>query len=317
VRVPTRSVEVALGGPLEAASLGGAGGGPGRAFLPQVAQEGMSDPAQGEVRPGPMLPPVPTPSTPRMFFKKRKPSPEPQSARRNLRSEYRRELSKANLFEATLRSGGFPPLRVELIDLSIRGAGARVPNSDDRKYEKGDKVQLAITGMMRSEIKAEARIASVTPDGGGHVRIGFEFEQPERVSQQLDTFYLKHFNRRRDQRVSPAIDRRVPATLRIDGTEFKGILGDIAESGVSVVFSLADGERLPKAESGEIEFRLPGCETYTLSACLRHRTNTRERVILGIEFDKDDERLHKHATELSAFILKRAAEMALWDKHGR
>ena len=252
-----------------------------------------------------------------MFFKKRKTPPDPQSARRNLRSEYRRELTKANLFEATLRSGNFPPVRVELVDLSIRGAGARVPLPDDRKYEKGDRVELDITGMMRAEIKCAARIASVRPDRGGFVRIGFEFEQPEKVAGQLDTFYLKHFNRRRDQRVSPAIDRRVLATLRVEGVELKGSLGDVAESGVSIVLTLSDAERLPKSENGEIEFRLPGCANYKLNVCLRHRTLTRERLVVGVEFDKGDERLHKISSELCAFVVKRAAEMALWDKHGR
>ncbi|NUP98126.1 MAG: PilZ domain-containing protein [Planctomycetaceae bacterium] len=252
-----------------------------------------------------------------MFFKKRKTSPDPQSARRNLRSEYRRELTKANLFEATLRAGNLPPVRVELVDLSIRGAGARVPLNDDRKFEKGDKVELAITGMMRAEITAEARIASVKPDRGGFVRVGFEFQQPEKVAEQLDTFYLKHFNRRRDQRVSPAIDRRVLATLRVEGIELKGTLGDVAESGVALVLTLADGERVPKAETGEIEFRLPGCANYKLNVCLRHRTATRERLVVGLEFDKGDERLHKISTELTEFVAKRAAEMALWDKHGR
>jgi c-di-GMP-binding flagellar brake protein YcgR len=252
-----------------------------------------------------------------MFFKKRKPTPEPQSVRRNQRSEYRRELNKANLFEATLRAGSLSPVRVELIDLSIRGAGARVPVHDDRKYEKGDAVELAITGMMRAEVKVSARVASVRPEGGGWLRIGFEFQQPEKVSQQLDTFYLKHFNRRRDQRVSPAIDRRVLATLRVDGTEIKGTLGDVAESGVALVLTLADGERLPKSDTGEVEFRLPGCAAYKLNVCLRHRTTTRERVVVGLEFDKGDERLHKNAVELAEFVAKRAAEMALWDKHGR
>ncbi|MCY3000351.1 MAG: PilZ domain-containing protein [Planctomycetota bacterium] len=252
-----------------------------------------------------------------MFFKKRKPTPEPQSTRRNQRSEYRRELTKASLFEATLRAGSYPLVRIELIDLSIRGAGARVPIPDDSKYEKGDAVVISITGMLRAEVKATARIASVRPDGAGFVRLGFEFQQPEKVGQQLDTFYLKHFNRRRDQRVSPAIDRRVLATLRVDGTEIKGTLGDVAESGVALVLTLADGERLPKADNGEIEFRLPGCATYKLNVCLRHRTVTRERVVVGIEFDKGDERLHRNSTELAEFIAKRAAEMALWDKHGR
>lgn len=250
-----------------------------------------------------------------MFFKKKKATTEAE-ALRNQRAQYRKRNTKAQPLEASLRVPGWDPLRVELLDLSVSGAGVRVPFAQDRNLRVGDTVEIAIGSVMRDEIVTPARVANVSPDGPSHLRYGFAFLNVGNLYSQLDSFYARHFNRRRAPRVIPALDRRIQVVLRARGEELRVPLHDLSESGVGLTLSRDSAATIADQQQLELTFRLPGSSTeLTGSATIRHRTPMNHSVLIGVEFDFEASNgFQLHRAELREFVEQRAKEIEKWEK---
>ena len=251
-----------------------------------------------------------------MFFKKKPKVAEPTNVD-ELRSAYRKRNSKAQSLEATLNVTGWPSLRVELIDLSVRGAGVRVPFAQDRNLKIGDVVELIIGSMMRGEVITGARVSNLGPHGESHVRYGLEFLNLGNLYSQLDSFYSRHFNRRRHLRVLPSLDRKIHALLRWSGGELKVPVFDISASGLGVVLSKDSAARTAEITVFDLEFKLPGRdETLRGRATARHRSPLRNNVLLGLDFDLSAKSsLQAQVPAIRQFVEQRTAEMALWEKN--
>lgn len=250
-----------------------------------------------------------------MFFKKKKQTPTPQT-RAEQRAQYRKRAAKSQALEAWLRAPKWDALAVELVDLSLRGAGIRVPFVHDRNLKIDDVVEIAIGSMMRTEIVTAARIANVARDGESHVRYGLEFLNVNKLYAQLDSFYARHFNRRRHVRVLPSLERKVQARVRFGGEELTGNVFDISEQGLGLALTRDNAARLADIESFELVVKLPGIPTELSGKVhVKHRTALQNQSLIGLVFDEDAESGFVAARgELQSFVEKRAAEMSMWEK---
>ncbi len=252
-----------------------------------------------------------------MFFW-RKPAvpPTPPTALSDQRATYRRGNGGAQPLDLILRVAGLAPFRVELADLSAEGAGLRLPRFD-RILQVGERVELAICSGMRAEVVIAARVVGSRKDGQKHVRYGVEFLEAERTLAGLDPAYFRHFNRRRERRVPPSLDRRPVVHMRWGERTCEGLLCDLSEGGVAVS---GPADRLIGLEDltmVQLRFALPGlARPFELRACLRHRTRGRVRVQLGFEFDRADRAFEAREAELREFVQARVAEARTWDSPG-
>ncbi len=251
-----------------------------------------------------------------MFFKKKGPSPKASKTRAEQRAQYRKRNSKSQSLEATLRVPKWDPLRVELIDLSVRGACVRIAFAQDRNLKVDDVVELVLGSMMRSEVCTAARVANITRDGESHIRYGLEFLNINNLYAQLDSFYSRHFNRRRHMRVVPTLDRKVQVKARWAGEEVTGHVYDISQAGVGIVLSKDSSARVAEVAMLELTLKLPGFEEPLIGrAKVRHRTALNQNTLIGLEFELDDpEGFARHGEALAAFVERRVVEMSQWEK---
>jgi c-di-GMP-binding flagellar brake protein YcgR len=250
-----------------------------------------------------------------MFFKK-KPKAEDAVDPALKRAHYRKPNSKSQSLEASLRVAGWEPVRVELIDLSVQGAGVRVPFSKDRNRKAGDAVVVTIGTMMREDVVINARVANVNPDGKTHIRYGLAFTNLGELYSQLDGFYARHFNRRKHVRVIPGLDRRIHATLRWGEQELRVPVFDISEDGLGVTLSKDSAALIADVSKVEVAFKLPGAaEEIRGKATIRHRTANSDKFHVGLQLDTSEAGgFGPHVTAIRAFVEMRKAEIALWEK---
>lgn len=250
-----------------------------------------------------------------MFFKKKTPAPKP-ATRAEQRAQYRKRNSKSQSIEATLRVPKWEPLRVELVDLSVRGACIRIPFAQDRNLKVDDVVEISIGSMMRSEVHTAARVANIGREGESHLRYGLEFVNINNLYAQLDSFYARQFNRRRNARVVPTLDRKVQVKARWGSDEVSGHVFDISESGMGLVLTKDSSARVAEVEALDVTMRLPGIDVELSGrARIRHRASLNQHTLLGLEFDLETpEGFARFTTLLTEFVARRAAEMALWEK---
>jgi len=249
-----------------------------------------------------------------MFFKKK---PQSQSKSKSEgRAQYRKRNSKTSSLEAVLKAPKWKPLTVELMDLSVRGAGIRVPFAQDRNLNVNDVVEITIGSMMRDEVVTAARVANITRDGESHIRYGLEFLNINGLFSQLDNFYARHFNRRRHVRVLPSLDRKVQAKLRFAGEEITGNVFDVSESGLGIVLSKDNAARVADIQQFEICVKLPGMNGEMVGpAKVQHRSAMQSQTLLGLQFDVEDGGgFARYTGELRTFIAARSAEMSMWEK---
>jgi c-di-GMP-binding flagellar brake protein YcgR len=244
---------------------------------------------------------------------KAKPKSKPSSAEN--RAHYRKRSSKSQRLEAILKVEGWSPLTVELLDLTVRGAGVRVPFANDRNLKRGDIVELSIGAMMRDEIMTPARIANTQADGNSHIRYGLEFLNLGNLYSQLDAFYSRHFNRRRKPRVLPSLDRKISATLTWNGGELNVHVFDVSEAGIGLVLTKDSAARVLEIPRFNVKFKLPGTnEELKGPVTVKHRSPVQQHVLLGLIFDVEAaDGFAKHAAALRAFVEQRTREMAMWD----
>lgn len=252
-----------------------------------------------------------------MFFKRKKPKTEPTADKSNSRGQYRKRNSKSQPLEASLTVGGWDPLRVELLDLSVRGAAVRVPFTQDRNLKIDDVVQLTISSMMRTEVVSSARVANVSADGDSHIRYGLEFTNLAGLYSQLDGFYARHFNRRKHLRVLPSLDRRIHALLRYGSEELRVPVFDVSEGGLGLTLSKDGAARIADLREIDVEFELPGADApIVCRAQIRHRTPVKNNILVGLVFTTEGAKaIGERIADVRAFVAQRTAEIALWEKN--
>jgi c-di-GMP-binding flagellar brake protein YcgR len=247
------------------------------------------------------------------FHKKQKASVKRPS---DARAQYRKRPPKSVGLEATLRVSGWEPVKVELIDLSIRGAGIRVPFKSDRNLRIGDTVELTIGALMRSDVRTAARVVFAQADGESHVRYGLQFLNLGGLYSQLDTLYARVFNRRKHRRVMPTLDRRTHVMLTWNGGEIRAQMFDLSTHGIGVTLTRDGAARVAHISRFDLRFSLPGAaEVIGGPAEVRHRSAHKSQVLIGLAFDMEHTPgLAQHAEAIEAYVERREAEISRWEE---
>jgi c-di-GMP-binding flagellar brake protein YcgR len=203
-----------------------------------------------------------------------------------------------------------------LIDLSARGVGVAMSFASDPNLAPGDVVDVAISAMMRVAVETPARVANIGQARVGHVRYGLEFLNVGNLYSQLDAFYGRFFNRRRNARVRTAFDEVVRVEMSWAGGEHTARVYDVSERGMGLAVPADLSVSIDDGELISLRFRLRGSAT-SLEGLARVRSDVtlERRRVIGLEFDLEHPGgLSRHGAALREYVSTRAAQMEAWEQ---
>ena len=204
----------------------------------------------------------------------------------------------------------------ELIDVSVRGCGARFLFAKDPMLSAGDVVEIRISSERRDEVRTPVRVVYGVADGETHLRYGFQFINAGNLYGQLDDFYVRVFNRRRSPRVRPQLDEKIPVTLSWNRQELVSPVHELSAHGLGMILPQPEAFRLGKVDELRVEFSLPEVKKpFGGPARIRNRKPVLDKVFLGLEFDLDaPDGLGARQPELQEFVEQRAERLGAWEE---
>src|SRR5207253_1244485 len=120
------------------------------------------------------------------------------------------------------------------------GAGVYVTARTDPKLTVGDEVELRFEAESRSNaVRVHGRVMSAKIGLSG-VRYGLQFLRVADIHAQLDSFYARWFNRRKDVRVLPDLAHELRARLTCLGVDLDICIHDISMGGMGLLVSAGD-----------------------------------------------------------------------------
>jgi c-di-GMP-binding flagellar brake protein YcgR len=233
-----------------------------------------------------------------MFFRrKKKTGGESEEKGAEQRQTYRRSPGKNHALGVVMDSGGAYPFTGELIDLSAGGAGVHFGNERDPRLLEGDTAVLKFSSLVHAgEVRVDVKVVRAQGDDEEGYHYGFEFISSEQLFEQLDSFYFNYFNRRRNQRVRPALDRKFPMKVYWEGGNTDALANDLSIAGMSFVLSPIKAERVPVVEYFVLEFKVPKTSTVIETlARVRHRTKLEDGLLTGVELVPEDRELFEQS----------------------
>jgi hypothetical protein len=147
-----------------------------------------------------------------MFFFKQRPA-APQA---NRRETYRTLPEGVGELGVTVVGEGMSPLSAELVDLSLYGVGVRLQGSRHASLAAGELYEVRIGSQYHPEIATPAQLRGAHEEDGSW-RYGFEFVDVGGLYEQLDDFFVRHFNRRSNRRMRLTAEERIALTLSWEG----------------------------------------------------------------------------------------------------
>jgi hypothetical protein len=149
-------------------------------------------------------------------------------------------------------------------------------------------------------------------------RYGFEFIDLGGLYEQLDDFFVRYLNRRRDERIRLIGKERIPLAMEWPGGRRAVHISDVSKTGMG--FGLLPQD-LPALEEGArvgVRFRLPGqAAEHAGEAELSRLTLLADRFVLGLAFDFDDPGgLALRRAELDAYVDERLRLREAWNSLG-
>lgn len=250
-----------------------------------------------------------------MFFS-RKPKqqapPEPSDQRQLYRAKVDPEVLRA-----TVTREGHDPVQAGVVDLSLEGAGVEVPFHLDPEFEAGEIVELALRHAQDGwTVVVSARVEQLRSSGGANVHYGMIFLGMGGLYAQLEDILGRYFNRRRDERVQPHLDKDVMARLRQGGHRPRGPIQDLSVSGMCMTVDLVAAAPLKVGENLRVRFELPGCKVeFEGQARLLTRRRLGDKEFVSMEFDLEaGGTLAEHHADLKAYIAGRSEQMAAFSR---
>jgi hypothetical protein len=228
------------------------------------------------------------------------------------RTHYRATRGRLDKIGATVFLPSGEPVRCEFCDASTRGASVRVL-LEHAYMGVGDAVELEVTAPDQHSVRTPARIVSSRQDGDRHIRYGFEFINLGNLYAQLDEFYARWFNRRRDHRGPAELDARTPVRLSWSGHFLQVSINELSRGGLGLALTPEQAVLLERIDEVELAFQLPGCEAMSGTAHVRHRTPLESRVLVGLEFELDSPLgFSRHCAALAEYLEERDRKRATW-----
>jgi hypothetical protein len=217
-----------------------------------------------------------------MFFGRRK-----RSRPGDRRSLYRSRVLNPEQLTAHVVTPSRGFVSVEVVDMSIRGVGLRVPFEHDPELSAGDLVEVQIACDKEGwTISTPAQARQRHQPDERHIQYGFEFVNTGDLYAQLEDALGRYFNRRRSPRVRPADDAQPKVRLHCGTHRTTGTLNDLSVLGMSVIVPHVAAAQLEVGDEVELSFTLPeGRGPLEGSGFVRHRRRMGPNDLVGIEFD--------------------------------
>ena len=233
-----------------------------------------------------------------------------------LREHYRRAPGKKHPLGLTVQVAGQAPLQAKLKDLSAGGAGVHFDPQRDPKLEVGHEAVLSFISLSSGhQIVAPATVMSVRgAEAEGHT-YGFQFKDVPGLFAQLDSYFVRFFNRRKALRVLPALGKRLPIQAQVGGEVVKVPVNDISWMGIGFLLEPAAAERFLEVDAFVAEFSLPKLQGQIQATVqLVHKTLTGSKVLFGGYFlEAGDSKFDPARKLLNEYVKAREADMARWD----
>jgi hypothetical protein len=201
-----------------------------------------------------------------------------------------------------------PPVAVELLDMNIQGAGLSMPfhlaptTASDQYYELT--VSHARDGWRVSTFSRVTRVQKLDEQ---RVHVGLQFVNLGDLYAQLDDALGRYFNRRTNLRLQPGEGQAVTLRVAYKHHRLRGVAHDVSRSGVGVRMSFVQAANFKTGEQVLLTLGLPGSDgPLETPASVRHGYRLEEDVVLGIEFEHDEQSsLHARRKELHAYLAER------------
>jgi hypothetical protein len=251
-----------------------------------------------------------------VFFQRKKgPASQPARGRANRRGPYRTLPREAGELSVLFSGPEIQPVQAELVDLSTRGIGVRIPGRRRAELVVGDLYQVTIGSQVHPDIATPVQLRASTEEGEDAWRYGFEFIDVGGLYEQLDDFFVRYLNRRHDERLRLAGRERIQLTLDWEGGRREVHVFDVSSGGVGFSLSAQD---LPALEPGArvaVSFRLPGAATELVGhATLARLTLLGSSFVLGLAFDfEEPEGLALGRPELERYLAERKRLRDAWN----
>jgi len=230
------------------------------------------------------------------------------------RQHYRRALAKHHAMGVVLVRPGNNPIHGEIHDLSAGGAAVRFAAGSEPLIDEGDPVLLRFSSLVRGSV-VEAQATNVrTWEESGYVCFGFAFTEPASVFDQLDSYFLKFFNRRRFVRVRPALGTRLRMWIEAGDHELEVEVHDISRSGVGFVVDQQTADFLGAVGTLSVGFKIPQTNyEFKSSAETRFTAPFSKGVRVGIELVDPDATMKKELHALYEYLAEREEDIARWE----
>jgi len=256
-----------------------------------------------------------------MFFRKKpsKPSwksaPDSADVGAEKRKHYRVPRGSTEPIWVSLMCEAKAPIGGDCVDLSIGGTVVEFDAARDPNLAAGDTCTLRICASSQNHaINATCRVVAVRPLDKGWTRIAFEFTNRIELYAQLDEYYARLFNRRRQMRVIPGYDIRIPVTLTWKTGSLATTVHDISAEGLGLKIPLEKGEALARIPVVDIALRLPKERAdIVLRGAIKSRTHFAKTCLLGIEFSTEGDVEHAFDV-LRGFIQERLVLLQAWNE---
>ncbi len=245
-----------------------------------------------------------------MFFFKRKPKTQD-----NRRGPYRVLPKEVGDLAVRLSGPGDSlPVAGSLVDLSMSGLGLYLPGRRNTDLIGGDVYEVRIGSQVHDDVVTPVQMRSAHEEGAGW-RYGFEFIDVGDLYEQLDEFFVRYFNRRRNKRMRLMAQDRIKLMMSWESGSLEVKVYDVSNSGVGFAISAAE---LPAIEVGQrlhVSFKLPNSpQPLQGHATLVRMTLLADRFVLGLAFDLGEhEGLGQQRGVLDRFVQDRAKLREAWN----
>lgn len=189
------------------------------------------------------------------------------------------------------------------LDVAFGGAGVHFSLEQDPELERGDELILVFQVVGQpGTMRVVARVLFRIHMGPAGVRYAFAFPRVEEMTQRVNGFWGRWFNRRKHKRFTPTGSLAMPVQLRWGKGQIDGRVADISLGGLSMEYDRNTAQDFTAAKSLSIALSLPE-ENVELRFGVQVRSTFAgtKNVRLGLEFTKD-KAYERSAPELQRWV---------------
>jgi hypothetical protein len=211
---------------------------------------------------------------------------------------------------------GAAPVWGTVAAMSSRGLSVALPLESTVNLAIDQIVELSVGADGGEGIVAPARAASARALDEHWAHVGFEFILVGGLHQQLERFFLTHFNRRAHVRAAPLARDVVRVQAQWPGGQLTARVHDLSTSGLALSISTLSAVTLIPGQVLALRFRLPAAVRSIAGAAeVRYVAELPSRRVIGLAYDlSDPQGLARERGLIEAFVAEHAAKTQVWDQ---